>query len=508
MRDAQMVQPRHLLAVLLLLVAVFAAPSAVARDTETLTFAIADLPPAFGNPYMTGGWPGLAIWPAIYDGLAELQADGSLAPALALSWAFEDEYTWVFRLREGVRFSNGEPFNAHTVVQVMAYLLQPESARLSIVREVRNIESVAARDDFTLVVKTREPDRFTPAKFAAVKMIEPKAFAALGAEAYARAPIGTGPYQVESWGLNEIRMRENPFAWRRPIVKRLRIVALPEVGARVKALQSDTVDVALQLGPDDIAQVEAAGDVMTSNYLGGIVAMPFILVRDTPFNDVRVRRAVNYAVNRQAIVDVLLAGRTRLASQTTAHTAIGYVEALEPYPYDPEKAKALLREAGFPNGFTFTTDVYVTGANADAAVYQQVANDLAQVGLTMKLNVMAFPRYTEALYQGNWTGEMMLFSYGTLPSMDPIATYQYHSCAWVKPWVCDPALQSLIERTQTTFDLDARTALVQELLRRTHDEPLGLYLHETNRFDGVAPRVQGYRAPFGFPHYWEMSLAR
>lgn len=499
-----MVKRRFFLTLVLALCAFL--PASHARDRDTLTFAIADLPPAFGNPFMTGGWPGLAIWPAIYDGLAELQGDGSLAPALALSWSFEDERTWVFTLRQGVKFSNGEPFNAHTVIKVMEYLARPESARLSIVREVRNIESVTARDDYTIVVKTRNPDRFTPAKFAAVKMIEPKAFAEMGPEAYARSPIGTGPYKVDSWGLSEIRMSENPHAWRKPIVKNLRIVALPEVGARVKALQSDTVDVALSLGPDDIAQVESAGDVMTSNYLGGIVAMPFILVRDTMFKDVRVRRAINYGVNRQAIVDVLLAGRTKAASQTTAHTAIGYVKALEPYPYDPAKAKKLLAEAGFPNGFTFTSDVYVTGANADAAAYQQIANDLAQIGVTMKLNVMAFPRYNEALYQGNWTGEMMLFSYGTLPSMDPIATYQYHSCTWVKPWVCDPELQALIDKAQKTFDLEQRTALVQQLLRKTHDEPLGLYLYETNRFDGIAARVEGYRAPFGFPQYWEMSL--
>jgi peptide/nickel transport system substrate-binding protein len=485
-----------------------AAPTASARKADTITFAIADLPPAFGNPFMTGGWPGLAVWPAIYDGLAELNADGSLAPALATSWNFENERTWVFNLRRDVKFSNGEPFDAHTVVEVMTYLLKPESARLSIVREVRNIETVTARDDYTVVVTTKNPDRFTPAKFAAVKMIEPKAFAAMGAEAYARAPIGTGPYKVDSWSLSEIRFSENPYAWRKPIMKNLRIVALPEVGARVKALQSDTVDVALQLGPDDIAQVEAAGDRMVSNYLGGIVAMPFMLVRENMFKDVRVRQAVNYAVNRQAIVDVLLAGRTKLASQTTAHTAIGYVKDLAPYPYDPAKAKVLLKEAGYPNGFTFTVDVYVTGANADAAVYQQVANDLAQIGVTMKINVMAFPRYNEALYQGNWTGEMILFSYGTLPSMDPMATYQYHSCSWVKPWVCDPELQAMIDKAQTTFDLEQRTALVQQLLRKTHDEPLGLYLHETNRFDGVAKRVENYRAPFGFPQYREIVLTK
>lgn len=501
-----MVKPLHFLAALFATIVFAFAPVSLARNDGALTFAIADLPPAFGNPFMTGGWPGLAIWPAIYDGLAELQGDGSLAPALALSWEFENERTWVFKLRQGVKFSNGAPFNAHTVVKVMEYLARPESARLSIVREVRNIESVTARDDYTIVVTTRNPDRFTPAKFAAVKMIEPQAFAEMGPEAYARAPVGTGPYKVDSWALSEIRMSENPHGWRKPIVKTLRIVALPEVGARVKALQSDTIDVALSLGPDDIAQVEAGGDVMTSNFLGGIVAMPFILVRDTPFKDVRVRRAINYGVNRQAIVDVLLAGRTKVASQTTAHTAIGYVKELEPYPYDPAKAKKLLADAGYPNGFTFTSDVYVTGANADAAVYQQVANDLAQIGVTMKLNVMAFPRYNEALYQGNWTGEVMLFSYGTLPSMDPIATYQYHSCTWVKPWVCDPELQAMIDKAQTTFDLEQRTALVQQLLRKTHDEPLGLYLYETNRFDGIAARVQGYRAPFGFPQYWEMSF--
>ena len=78
---------------------------------------------------------------------------------------------------------------------------------------------------------------------------------------------------------------------------------------------------------------------------------------------------------------------------------------------------------------------------------------------------------------------------------------------WVKPWVCDPELQAMIEEAQTTFDLERRTALVQQLLRKTHEEPIGLYLHETNRFDGVSARVEDYRAPFGFPQYREMSVS-
>jgi peptide/nickel transport system substrate-binding protein len=479
--------------------------SAAAADDRPLTVALPAFPAGLGNPFTSGGFPGIDFYGVVFDGLAELAEDGTLKPALALSWKARDERSWEFTLRPDVKFSNGEPFDAAVVEQVFAILSSPEAQRWSMIREVRNIESIAAEGPLTVIVKTREPDLLLPARFAAIKMVPPQYFRAIGAQAFARAPVGTGSFKVVRWDGQRIAFEENPYAWRKPKEKRLEIVAVPEAAARRTGVQTGALDVALNMGPEDIPLVESGGGRVFVYPQSGLTGLSFVLVKPSMLDDVRVRRALNYAVNKQAIVDVIFAGKTQPASQAAPSTAFGFDPDLKPYPYDPAKAKALLAEAGFANGFSMTADITVAGST-DASVWQQVASDLAQIGVTLKLNVMTFARASEAMYQGNWSGEAFAMNYGTLPALDPLVGFQYHSCLWIKPWVCDAAQTDLIQRGMREFDGAKRAALVRELMQVTHEAPLGIYLYEIVRFDALSARVAAYRSPFGHTAYHDIDL--
>jgi peptide/nickel transport system substrate-binding protein len=478
--------------------------SAYAAD-RPLTVALPAFPAGLGNPFTSGGFPGIDFYGAMFDGLAELAEDGSLKPALARSWHARDERTWEFVLRPNVKFANGENFDAGTVVEVFALLSTAEAQRWSMIREVRNIESVVADGALKVVVKTREPDLLLPARFAAIKMVPPKYFREVGAQAFARAPIGTGGFMVERWEGQKITLVENPYAWRKPKQRRLEILAVPEAAARRTGVQTGAIDVALNMGPEDIPLIESGGGSMAVYPQSGLTGLSFVLVKPSVLSDVRVRQALNYAVNKQAIVDVIFAGRTKAASQAAPSTAFGFDAALKPYPYDPAKAKTLLAEAGFEKGFAITADITIAGST-DASLWQQVAADLAAVGVTLKLNVMTFARASEAMYQGNWSGEAFAMNYGTLPALDPLVGFQYHSCLWIKPWVCDQAQTDLIRRGMREFDRAKREAFVKELMRVTHDDPLGIYLYEIVRFDALSARVAAYRSPFGHTAYHNIEL--
>ncbi|MEQ8734287.1 MAG: ABC transporter substrate-binding protein [Rhodospirillaceae bacterium] len=470
-----------------------------------LKLAVPALPPGLGNPFTTGSIPGVDIYMSMFDGLAELHESGELRPSLATSWEAIDALTWEFKLRQGVRFANGKPFTADTVVQVFEILSTPEAAKWSMIREVNKISAVEAISPTLLRVRTRSPDLMLPARFAALLMVEPDYWRSIGAEEFARLPIGTGPYLVKDWSAQSIELSANTHAWRPGPTPSLDILVVPEPSSRLAALQTDAIDIALFMGPEDISFVEAAGGRVVSHLQGGVMGLSYILVKDTVFSDPRVRQAMTYAVNRKLIADVIFAGETEPATQAASRLTFGYNNDLEGYRFDPDRARMLLAEAGFPDGFSFTADV-VTPQPTDALVWQQVAADLAKVGVEMNINTMTFSRYIQGLYQGTWTGEAFGMNYGSLPALDPMIGFQFHSCLWLKPWVCDPQQTDIIERALGEFDRDTRRSLVQELLRITYDEPIGLYLHERARFDAVGRRVAKYRAPFGYTSFHDIEL--
>ncbi|MDX2222329.1 MAG: ABC transporter substrate-binding protein [Rhodospirillaceae bacterium] len=479
--------------------------TAAASAAERITVGVSSLPAGQGNPYTTGGFPGIDLYSAMFDGLAELHEDGTLKPALAESWIAENPTTWVFTLRPGVTFANGVPFDAAAVEANYRILTSEQAQAWSMIREVRNIAAVTARDALTIEVRTRTPDLMTPARFAALKMVEPGAWAARGAEGFAKQPVGTGPYAVTRWAAQQVEMAESPNAWRKPHVPALMVRAVPETSARLAGVQGGALDVALNLGPEDIAALEAFGGRMHVYPQSGVMGMSYILVKDTPLSDPRVRRAVTYAVNRQAIVDQVFAGRAKVASQAAPSPAFGHDPDLKPFPYDPDRARALLAEAGYPDGFSFTVDVMIVNST-DSPLWQQVAADLAKVGVRMTVNVMPFARYNQGLYQGAWTGAAFGMNYGSLPALDPMVGFQYHSCLWLKPWICDAEQANLIKAIMAEFDRDRRQEMTRRLQRMTADPPIGLFLYEVTRFDGLGPRVTAYRSPFGYTSYRDIAV--
>lgn len=472
-----------------------------------LKMAVPALPPGLGNPYTTGSIPGIDVYMAMFDGLAELHESGELRPALATSWEAKDTLTWEFTLRAGVSFANGSPFSAETVAQVFEILTTPEAAKWSMIREVNKIEAIEAVSPTLLRVRTKSPDLMLPARFAALLMVDPKYWQAVGAEEFARKPIGTGPYVVENWSAQGIKLSANQSAWRPGPTDELSILVVPESSSRLAALQTNAIDIALFMGPEDISYVEAAGGRIAAYLQGGVMGLSYILVNeDTVFSDPRVRQAMTHAINRQMIADVIFAGQTEPATQAASRLTFGYNPTLEGYAYDPERARTLLAEAGYPDGFTFTADV-VTPQPTDALVWQQAAADLAKVGIRMTINAMTFSRYIQGLYQGTWTGEAFGMNYGSLPALDPLIGFQYHSCLWLKPWICDAEQTDLINRGLAEFDRDKRRDLVSELLRVTYEEPIGLYLYERARFDALSRRVTNYRAPFGYTSFHDIEVS-
>jgi peptide/nickel transport system substrate-binding protein len=486
------------------------ATSTASIGPKTLRVGLVALPPDRGYPYNSTGIPTIYTYRAIFDGLTFVTADGEVQPFLATEWAQVDPLTWRFKLREGVTFSNGKPFNADAVVAAVQYLTRPGAVIDAIAREVVGIQSATAEGPHSLLIKTSRPEPLLPASMEQLLIVEPEHFAKLGRDGFAADPIGTGPFKVVNWGDARIDLVAFKESWRAPKVDALELIALPETSARVQALQSNQIDIGVALGYDNIAQLEQAGARMNVSHVTSTLGVTFILTRlpeGHPLLDKRVRQALNYALNKNEYIGAFLGGMTQAASQPTTKSGFGFNPDVKPYPYDPEKAKALLAEAGYKDGFTFTAEVTNGGGAALAETYQQVSADLARVGVNMVLRAITVPQLLRGVQQGEWSGEAFGMNFSSERMLDALRSVRLHSCINRNPWFCDKALTAKIEQAYKMGNLDERRALTQEIMAAYHDEAPVIWLHEVAMFEGLSSRVKTYNVAHTVIRYDLIELA-
>ncbi|MSO98687.1 MAG: ABC transporter substrate-binding protein [Rhodospirillaceae bacterium] len=483
---------------------------ATSAHAATVRIGLASLPPGNGNPFTSSARTAWYTWRAIFDTLTQLGPGMTPVPALAVSWKNTSQQTWVLNLRPNTTFSNGEAMNADAVIKTIAYLQSPQAAQEPLSREVENIAGMRALDALTIEITTKQPDPMFPRQIAGLPIVPPEAWAKMGRDQFAQAPIGTGPFVVEKWDSARVTLKANPKSWRAPKSESVELVVLPETSTRVQALLSNRVELASEIGPEDIEVIEAAGFKYYQRPASAVEVMALNNIVDNPLKDVRVRQALNYAVDRQAIADSLMHGLVPPSTQTTPRSNPEYDPSITGYPYDPAKAKALLREAGYPDGFSFIFEMSqgTTGIQI-ANMYQKVAEDLARVGVKMEIRPVPWSQYVRAILQGEWKGQTAFgFEYETMPTGETMRPFRLHSCTWPYPWYCDKEMTPLIAEAKSTFDPARRLELVHRILRAYHENAAALVLVEPLGLDGVSPKLQGYSQLNGIIPYQDLTVAK
>ena len=479
-----------------------------AAPAGTLDVGVVGLPPTQGNPYGALGSPSIYTWSALFDALTLVDANGQAAPALATEWESVDDVTWRFTLRDGVTFSNGEPFDAAAVVAAWDYLSSEEGKASVVGRELVTISSITAVDPLTVEIATAGPDPVLPNRVSAMFIVAPQQWADLGPDGFAAEPVGTGPFAVDSWGTTEVSLVANTESWRQPGVESVVLTALPEPASRVQALQSGQIDIALGVSPDQISAIEESGASVDVRPASQVMSLTFISTDpESPFADQRVRVALNLAVDRQAIVDGLMAGLGAPASQGATPAANGYDESLAPIAFDPERATELLAEAGYPDGFSFVAEVVVGSFPADAEIYQAMAENLRQINVEVELRQLQFSEWLEKYNNGTWEGEAFGLSWNTAPYLDAIRPYNYASCLKEPAFFCDDAQLALIEEAGATLDPEARRAVLAELAVLTVENPPSLFLVEQIDLHGISAEVTGFENVNRFIPYEKITVA-
>ncbi len=463
---------------------------------ETLRIAVPTRTPGLGNPFasmITGG-----VHPAtvLFDSLVIIDENGAVIPSLALSWELTSPTTWVFRLRDDVTFANGEPFNAETVVAVIDYLKTESAQRFFISGEVTLVESVEAIDEFTVLFTTTTPDAIFPKRLSMVLMVPKNAWQDMGPDEFGLQPIGSGPFLLTDWGMDSGRsiLQRNLSSWRgvRELTE-IQFVVIGEQISRAQALMSDQIDIAYGLGFESLHLLEQEGyrTLVKEAPLVGALTLPNIRP-DHPLADVRVRQAMNYGTNRQAIAEIILNGSVEANGQGAIPGVFGYNPDIKPYPYDPDKARALLHEAGYGDGLSMRADVLLSAGVPEAElIYQSVAQDLRQIGVDLEIRPTFGTEWIRKWFSGDWDDADILSSiWNTSAYMDAIRAIETVSCAKNGVFFCIPEMMAEIEATKTNFDPVSREKQLQDLMAKLHDLAPSLYLFPQTAIFAFSDRVQ------------------
>ncbi|MCS7002075.1 MAG: ABC transporter substrate-binding protein [Dehalococcoidia bacterium] len=358
---------------------------------------ITSLDTGFGNDAQTLQF----MWPA-FDGLTWLSADGKINPGLAREWRSVDERTWEFRLGD-YRFHNGRPVEAQDVVDTFARYRDPEKRLPNrTVFTGSGVEQVVAVDNKTVRIITQRAAPTVPNIIQLSMILPMRELNQMGEQAFFARPIGTGPFRVESVNFQgSIVYRamgtDHPSPRGTPNFQELEIRIVPEVSSRIAALRTGEIDLAMALPIDQAGPLESAGfRIFTTN---GTSTINYNLDTTTgPTADLRVRRAINYAVDKDTILRVFYGGRGRVdTGQLIGPSVLGFNQSLTPYPFDRDQARRLLAEAGYGNGFRIRlTTVQLATVNRDLA--QIIADQLRDVGITVDIEVKETALWLQDFY--------------------------------------------------------------------------------------------------------------
>jgi peptide/nickel transport system substrate-binding protein len=446
----------------------------------------------------------------LYDGLTRFDlSQGSEPPALvgglAESWSTDDVVNWTFNLREGIAFHDGTPWNADAAVFNLERFTNPESefftpdlAGLAGLF-TQSIASYEAVDEFELAITTNRPWSHLLEDLTLLPMASPTAVRELGNEGFAAAPVGSGPFMFESLEPGErLVMAANPDYWAgAPQVARLILRPIPDATARVAALRAGEVNWIEYASPDDVAGLRDEGFQTIANAYSHIWRGVFDQTK-TPWDDPRVREAANLAIDRPAIAEFLLSDTAEPAFQTAPRSDPGYDPGFAGYQQDLDRARELLAEAGYPDGFSTSASVPTGGSGnmLPVPIAERVKADLAQIGIDLEIVTGEWG----ALF-GEWnSGQMplgadmtMWASTFVLPGLWSVWLHS-QSPANVGRYD-DPALDDLLGQLEAATDPAQRVDLFMQVNRQTSESHPWLLVVNDLHPRALASNVQGFINP-------------
>jgi ABC-type transport system substrate-binding protein len=416
----------------------------------------------------------------------------------------KDGTTWTFDLRPGVKFHDGTVLNAEAVKYTIERLQKGTGNQKALYTMIKEVQAVSE----TRVLIT------TNGLFPALRnnlahpdagIVPPLADQKLG-KLFGKQPVGAGPYKFSEWltGDHITVVRNDQYYGPKPYFEKIDFKFVSDATTRTLMLDTGQTDVALRVPPNDVARLKANPSIKIDQVLGRNIYFALNQTKP-PFNDIRVRKAVNYAVDKQAICDRVLFGAAK-PSHSFVEAVQGTIDAGF-YAYDPEKAKSLIKEAG-ATGAKVVLVTPTTRYMLDSEVSQAVAGYLRQAGLDVEVRAFGdWPSCIDTVRRGEFHMHMLGWG-GSTGDPDNAFRIQLHSNNAGKLWNAgsyrNPKVDSLIEEGSKEFDLSKRAKIYAEIQKIAWDDAPWLFLHRLSIYIAYKSDIQGTKILPGteMPYFW------
>lgn len=437
-----------------------------------------------------------------YSTLLDVDNEGKVVPDLAESYEMKSDTEYVFKLREDACFWDGTPVTAQDV----KFSLDRAKGMPKTKSNTSKIEEVTVNGDHEVTIKLTEPYAafITIVTQHNLSILSEKAVTEAG-DSYGDVDnlLGSGPFKVTEWVPNDhyTLVRNDNYWGEMPIATSITCRVIPEGSARTIALEAGEIDVVWSVDPTDCANVESNPDVKLLSQPSTGIDYVGMNTQKEKFSDKRVRQAINYALDKQTFVDTIIEGRGLVANSYINAAIPGWTDEVEAYPYDPEKAKELLAEAGYPDGFECS--IFVNGDLRTRSA-QILQAQLADVGIKVDISTYEWGALLDTLNAGEH--EMFLLGWSNT-SFDPDgSTYQLfysgnHGATGNRAFFSNDKVDELILSAQRESEESKRMELYKELQFVLHDESpwCPLYYKENNV--GVRADLKGFTLHAGAQHY-------
>jgi len=428
---------------------------------------------SLGDPPALRGYQDFIIMNTTVESLGRYDENGQIVPYLAESFTEDVEArTLTIVIRQGINFHDGTPLNAEAVKWNLDRFAEVGRS------EFTGIESIDVIDEFTVQITLASWDNTISAATGAIAgpIVSPTSFEENGQDQARINPVGTGPFKLVSWERDVMQVYErNEDYWQEglPYLDGVEWHIIADPVTAVAAFSANELDAFISLPATYASDIEAAGGIVIpqTNGIGSAIigVVPQSANPDSPFADVLVRQAVSHAIDSEAIVDVFLNGAGVATNQWALEGNFAYNPDITGYPYDPDRARELLAEAGYPDGFSTSIIAANRGNTPDIAT--AVQGFLAEVGITVEVDVMDFAAQNEHVVNGTWPGLIM---FASRVEADPALTMPRVLASngiLFAPGMAHPDdMEALFSTVRSEPAFDAKVDIIHELQRLAFEE--------------------------------------
>jgi peptide/nickel transport system substrate-binding protein len=419
---------------------------------------------------------------------------GKIEPNLLTTWKQDGTNAWLFTLRKGVAFTDGEPWNAAAMVWNIKAVLNP-ATKDPIAGDLALVTGETAVGPYTVKITTKAPNPLLPLSLTRVYILPPKYTQKVGMSGFASRPIGTGPFMfVSAQSGYDVVLKANPHYWGgAPKLGEVIFYAIPDNEQRVQALLTGEVQLVSELTPDLLSQIKANPKLEVVSQ-PSLRCMEVILdsTKGGPIANTAVRVALNYAIDKQAIVNNLLDGYAKvLDGQLLSPQYFGYDPHLSAYPYDPKKAVAMLKAAGYPPSSLHLTFYAPQGRYMDdSLVAKAIAGQLEKIGIHVNLQVLGWDTYI-GLFLKKAMSPLMLIGYST----EPDASYMLdiNLTGGVYSYYNNAKFDAIMQKAVSVLNNARRKQLYWQALELQRANPPGIFLYQEDNIYAMSRAVSGFK---------------